>query len=316
MVFIGAGSFGLRCFQHILQKSCIRVVGVVTSPPRFCASSKNHELKNPSHDQFFASAQGHGVPVSILSQDMGDPHLLASVLEWKPDAFLVAGWYHIIPKTWLSLAPFFGLHASLLPDYCGWAPLVWAMINRETKTGITLFQMDAGVDSGPIAAQAEEKIRPDDTIETLYQRIEDLGLKLLDEALPKLSSHSLKLTPQPKQGRRVMPRRFPEDGLIDWQWESLYIDNWIRAQTRPYPGAFTCLDKARLTIWKARVAESNATHNEWGKVQRNRDGGYEVLCGLGAIELLEISLAGRRFDKGTFSSLFGQGGQKLGPPNR
>jgi len=295
--------------------SCIQVVGIVTTPPRFCASSKNHELKNPCHDQFFATAQRHGVQVSVLSRDMGDPHLLASVLEWKPDAFFVAGWYHMIPQTWLSRAPVFGLHASLLPDYCGWAPLVWAMINREAKTGITLFKMDGGVDSGPIVAQAEEKIRPDDTIETLYQRIEELGLKLLDEALPKISSGNLKLTPQPKQGRRVMPRRFPEDGLIDWQWESPYIDNWIRAQTRPYPGAFSDFQGSRLTIWRATpFTRERGFRGEPGTVLRVPGGGYEVICGNGTLQLIEVNWAGTVYFSEDLFHLFHDGGQRLGFP--
>jgi methionyl-tRNA formyltransferase len=83
---------------------------------------------------------------------MNEPGLFQTVTSWNPDAFLVAGWYHMIPKIWRNLAPAYGLHASLLPDYSGGAPLVWAMINGETKTGVTLFQMDDGVDSGPIVA--------------------------------------------------------------------------------------------------------------------------------------------------------------------
>ena len=90
---------------------------------------------------------------------MRDPALLEKVACWKPEAFLVSGWYHMVPRKWRALAPAYGLHASLLPDYSGGAPLVWAMIKGEEKTGITLFQLGDGVDDGPILGQAETPIR-------------------------------------------------------------------------------------------------------------------------------------------------------------
>ena len=122
----------------------------------------------------------------------------------------------MIPKRWRELAPANGLHASLPPDYSGGAPLVWAMINGESRTGITLFQMDAGVDFGPIVGQKEEQILPSDTIATLYSRIEERGLELLQEVLPQLVHGTLKLKQQDENKRRIMPQRSPEDGLIDW----------------------------------------------------------------------------------------------------
>lgn len=147
---------------------------------------------------------------------MKDPELFSKVSSWQPDAFLVAGWYHMIPLEWRELASAYGLHASMLPDYSGGAPLVWAIINGEKQTGITLFKMDGGVDSGPIAAQISEPIFHDDTIATLYARIEECGLKLIRNALPALAKGDLLLQEQDERHRRIFPQRSPEDGLISW----------------------------------------------------------------------------------------------------
>lgn len=221
---------------------------------------------------------------------MSEPSLLSQIEALKPDVFLVVGWYHMIPRRWRELAPAFGLHASLLPDYCGGAPLVWAMINGETKTGITLFQMDSGVDSGPIALQSEEEIRPDDTIATLYARIEERGLELIDQALPLLAVGGMSLKPQSKSGRRVMPQRSPEDAKIDWTRDVAFIERWIRAHTRPYPGAFTDTAVGRLTIWVSQPLLERPVNAKPGLAFETSRGGFGVVCGSGSLQVIEWSL--------------------------
>ena len=138
----------------------------------------------------------HEINCCELSSGMNDSALLEKVKKWKPDAFVVVGWYHMIPKIWRDLAPAFGMHASLLPDYSGGAPLVWAMMNGESTTGITLFKMDEGVDSGPIVGQFPEPIYSHDTIATLYGRIEERGLQLLSRFLPDLAEDNISFTVQ------------------------------------------------------------------------------------------------------------------------
>jgi methionyl-tRNA formyltransferase len=148
------------------------------------------------------------------------------------------------------------MHTSLLPDYSGGAPLVWAMINGEPKTGITLFQLSDGVDNGPIVGQAETKIRDDDNIATLYDRIEGLGLNMLAKYLPKFIYGTVKHHAQDEEFRLVSPQRSPEDGLIDWKCYAKAIWNFTRAQTNPYPEAFSLLTGNALRIWSSRVHES------------------------------------------------------------
>lgn len=312
LVFIGCSIFGLRCLETCIKLPVVQVVGVVTAPRTFAISYRPTGVTNVLHADVEGLAASHGIPVRTMHRSMKEPGLLKTVETWKPDMFLVAGWYHMIPRRWREMAPAYGLHASLLPDYSGGAPLVWAMINGEPKTGITLFQMDDGVDSGPIAGQREEPIDPTDTIATLYARIEERGQELLSEALPLLARGTQQVHPQEESKRRIVPQRSPEDGLIDWSQDAATLDRFIRAQTRPYPGAFSTLEAKPLHIWRAQVASTANSEAETGLVRRTEVGTYTVACGAGAITLNEITYERRTYTQAKLSELFGGGGQRLG----
>lgn len=253
IVFIGASGFGLRCLQHIVELDCCHVSGVVTANKKFSISYRPEGVTNVLHADVPSFCSSIDLPYSVIDNGMRSSELLERIEAWRPDAFLVVGWYHMIPRSWLSTAPAYGMHASLLPDYSGGAPLVWAMINGERETGITLFQMDDGVDSGPIVGQIAEPIHADDTIATLYQRIENRGIELLDRFLPSLADGSAELKPQDGSNRLVMPQRSPEDGRIDWSQTAGTIDRFIRAQTKPYPGAFFEIEDEKITVWEGKV---------------------------------------------------------------
>lgn len=307
LVFIGSSAFGLKCLKACFETPEVKVVGIVTAPKTFSISYRPQGVTNVLHADVFEIAQARSVPIKTLERSMSEFGLFEAVEAWSPDVFLVAGWYHMVPKRWRQLAPAYGLHASLLPDYSGGAPLVWAMINGETRTGITLFQMDNGVDSGPVAGQKEEPILPDDTIATLYARIEERGLELLRETLSLIAARTLVLHPQDETKRRIVPQRAPEDGLIDWAKAAPAVDRFIRAQTRPYPGAFSTLDGKLLHIWFATVADSKKD-GDHGQVQRVSGDTYIVYCGMGSIQLEEISYGSETYTRHELVRLFGGGG--------
>ncbi len=311
IVFIGASIFGLRCLDACLEVAGVSIVGIVTAPQTFAISYRPTGVTNVLHADFVAAAEARHIPVEVLQGSMNDGALFDVVAAWKPDAFVVAGWYHIIPKRWRALAPAFGLHASLLPDYSGGAPLVWAIINGEARTGITLFQMDDGVDSGPIAAQTEEAIRADDTIASLYARIEERGLELLRQTMPALVKGTLTLRAQDETRRRIFAQRGPEDGRIDWTADANSIDRFIRAQTRPYPGAFTTLNDKPFTIWAAQPL-TRECRVEIGCVERSGADHYIVACRGGAIRLREVAYEAKTWFEPDLALLLGEGGQQLG----
>ena len=197
---------------------------------------------------------------------------------------IVVGWYHLLPKSILDIAPVYGLHASLLPDYSGGAPLVWAIINGETNTGITLFQMKPGVDNGPVLGSRATRIDRTDTIRTLYERVEDLGIELVLEHLGSMADGTAVATPQIESDRRVFPQRTPADGEINWHCSSEEIYDFVRAQTRPYPGAFSMCRGEKVTIWESTTCteeKSRISPAPPGTVVRESSDSIMVFCGDG-----------------------------------
>ena len=288
LVFVGASHFGLRCLDAARNIKGCNIAGVITAEQTFKISYSPSGVRNVLYADIASFASDHNMPFHTITNGMNDDSLIQKVKSWQPDAFLVAGWYHMIPKLFREIAPAYGLHASLLPDYSGGAPLVWAIINGEKNTGITLFQMDDGVDSGPILAQTETIISDEDTIATLYARIEELGIKLIKENIPKLVSGNITLSIQDNTKRRMVPQRKPEDGKIDWNKDNDSIDRFIRAQTKPYPGAFTYLNGQLIHIWKAKKVFNCNSNARPGTIFYLNDLCH-VACGQDSIILLEIS---------------------------
>lgn len=266
IVFIGSSKFGLRCLERITAIPDCEIVGVVTAPAKFTISYRPQGVENVLHADVSNLCAVFEIPVIAVADGLKRSELLEQVRVWQPQAFVVAGWYHMIPKAWRELAPAYGLHASLLPDYSGGAPLTWAMINGEKRTGITLFRMDEGVDSGPVIGQASTEITDGDTIATLYSRVEELGLKLLSEYLPKIARGTAKPIVQDNKLRRVCPQRGPENGLIDWNRAAGQVHDFVRAQTRPYPGAFAMVSGKRLNVWATRQAEIKPENKQSGEL--------------------------------------------------
>ena len=286
IVFIGASAFGLKCLRAASIIAGCEVVGALTAPRKFSISYRPEGVENVLHADISSFCRSLNTPCLLMENGMNVPSLLDKICRLNPDIFLVAGWYHMLPRTWRDMAPAYGLHASLLPDYSGGAPLVWAIINGEKKTGITLFQFADGVDNGPVVGQSESPIFDDDTIATLYKRIEHLGVQLITEHLPRLAAGSSELTVQDERLRRIFPQRSPEDGLIDWTKSSQEIYNFIRAQTKPYPGAFTFWKGQKLTIWESRIINDHAkSASAPGEVLDDRKG-LLVRTGTGVLEIL------------------------------
>ena len=301
VVFIGATKFGLRCLEKVFDTAECEVVGIVTAPARFSISHSPEGVTNVLHADFRPVAEARGVPLWVMKGRMTDEALVAKIKEWAPDFILVVGWYHMVPRVIRELALTGGLHASLLPDYSGGAPLVWAIINGEKKTGITFFVLEKGVDAGPIIGWAEETIRSDDTIASLYARIEEAGLRLLESHLPRIASGQVTFSPQDESRRRVMPQRSPADGEIDWDWPARKIYDFVRAQTKPYPGAFTFHKGRKVTVWTAKLCQATLGRDTGrqgpGTVVTSLGGaqGKGVVCGDGNVLLLaEVEVGGRR----------------------
>ena len=290
VVFIGSSQWGLRALETLCALPALTVVGAITNPPVFKVSYRPEGVRNVNYADVAGFCELNGLPVYTMDADepMKNPRLLDQIKAWRPDAFFALGWYHIIPGVIRRIAPVLGIHYSLLPDYAGGAPLVWALINGETEVGATLFQLDGGVDTGPVLGQTRVSVEPRETIATLYPKVGEASLTMMRTALTAWVEGEAAFVPQPEEGRRRVPQRAPEDGVIDWQMTSTAVDRWVRAQTRPYPGAFSALDGVPIYIWVAEPA--GPTPGTPGSLAT--DG--VVACGDGdGLRLLEVEIEGR-----------------------
>ena len=192
----------------------------------------------------------------------------------KADAVVVAGWYWLIGSEQLRARPHIGIHHSLLPRYRGGSPLVWSLIRGDRVVGTSLFTLTDEIDAGEIWAQGEIDVGDAPYIDHVLERCDALAVDLLSQALDPTTRPS----PQDQSVATWCAPRRPEDGQIDWTSPAEEIVRSVRAQSRPYPGAFTDHETGRITIWRAR-SDARQYFGRPGEVVRLDGGRFGVLCG-------------------------------------
>lgn len=180
----------------------------------------------------------------------------------KIDILISVNYLFIIEKDLIELPKSFAfnIHGSLLPKYRGRTPHVWAIINNETKTGITAHLIDEGCDTGDIIDQIEIEIGCEDTGADILNKFNNIYIELLNTVLTKASLGNLTFSKQQNNLATFFGKRTPSDGKIDWNWQKERINNWIRAQSNPYPGAFTYYNGVKLIIDKIKYSELGFTN--------------------------------------------------------
>lgn len=254
---MGASELGFDCCNAIINKGH-NVVGIFTIPQKFNIKYKEQagriQVNNCLYKDFRSFASDN-LPVVLVEEKM--TAYQESLAAMKPDLILAVGWYYMIPPSMIAMAPkgAIGIHGSLLPKYRGNAPFVWAIINGEKETGISLFYFEKGVDEGDIIAQEKFPIEESDTIREVLEKARLSSIKVLEEYLPQLANGTAPRMVQDHSKATIFPKRTPEDGKIDWAWDAIRIKNFIRAQTKPYPGAFTIINNKKVVIWDADLYE-------------------------------------------------------------
>ncbi len=258
IVFFGSTEFGYECCEALML-SGNKIVGIFTIDEIFnISNSPNKPVKNYLFKDFRELGDRYKIPVISINGNLRSYKTQLEALQ--PDFLLAVGWYYLIPDELLGIAKFggAGIHASLLPKYRGNAPLVWAMINGENKTGVSFFYFSKGVDEGDIIAQKSFTIEETDSIKEVLSKAKGASIDILLEFVPLIASSTAPRIPQNHQEATYYPSRTPEDGLINWEWDSNRIQNFIRAQTRPYPGAFFCTNNKKITIWEATIEKEDS----------------------------------------------------------
>ena len=247
IVYMGTPPFAVPPL-HSLIAAGHKVVGVVTRIDK--PAGRGKVLTPPAVK---VAAGQSGIPV-FQPRRVREQESVAAIRAMEPDVIVVAAYGQILPKDILALPKYgcINIHASLLPAYRGAAPINWAIINGETRTGITIMQMDEGMDTGGVLAQESVPIDSRDTTGTLTEKLSQIGSRLVVDSLSRIEAGAISPVPQDPGKATTAPLLKKEDGLINWELTAVVIHNRVRGLS-PWPGAFTFLDGAMVKVLETEV---------------------------------------------------------------
>lgn len=245
----GFQTWGCKTLQALIDLDH-EVVLAVTHP----ASAQSYKaIWSESVEEL---ARKHGIPVHLTERV--DAETVDLVKRTEPDVIVVNSWYTWMPAELYTIPPHgtLNLHDSLLPEFTGFSPPLWALISGASEFGLTVHRMDDGLDTGDILVQHSLPIGPTDTGTDLVLRGMELIPGALAEALSALESGTAVWRPQNKAERTYFHKRSERDSLIDWSWPAEDLERFVRALSAPYPRAFSFYRGARIDVLAARVSEA------------------------------------------------------------
>ncbi len=287
VVFFGSADFGIETLRTIIGAGH-DVVGVVSTPDR----PMGRGLKmQPSPIVRFARSKGLR---PILTPEILDADDFVTALRnLHADVFVVVA-YRILPEVIFAMPPFgtINVHASLLPRYRGPAPIQRAIESGDTETGVTIFRIDKGIDTGVVLLQRAVRIGTDETTPRLYERLSALGAQAMVEVLGKLAQGTTEERFQDSSAATRAPKLKKEEARIDWRLPNTAIYNRIRA-FKPFPGTWTLIGGKRVGIEWAEPLDC-ASDAAAGTVMSTGDDGMVVRCGRGCLRVTDIRPEGRK----------------------
>lgn len=251
VVMFGYQTWGHRTLQALLESEH-EVVLVVTHP------RSDHAYERIWSDSVADLAAEHDVEV-LIRERLDDEDLMTRLKAVRPDIIVANNWRTWIPPEIFTL-PTHGtlnVHDSLLPAYAGFSPLIWALINGESEVGVTAHMMDAELDAGDIVLQRSVPVGPADTTTDLFHATVNLIGPITVDALALIDSGRTDWTKQDRAKASFFHKRSIEDSRIDWTWPAEDIERLVRAQSDPYPSAFTFHRGKQLRIVRASVSKAN-----------------------------------------------------------
>ncbi|WP_406462192.1 methionyl-tRNA formyltransferase [Streptomyces sp. NBC_01622] len=251
VVMLGYQTWGHRTLQALLD-SDHEVVSVVTHP------KSEHAYEKIWDDSVAELAEKNDVPV-LLRNRPDDAELLDAVREARPDIIVANNWRTWLPPELFDLPPHgtLNIHDSLLPSYAGFSPIIWALLNDEPRVGVTAHRMNGELDAGDVLIQRSVPVGPTDTATDLFHRTVDLIAPIVRESLDLIASgrDAGQWVPQDRSRASFFHKRSEEDSRIDWSWPAERLERLVRAQSDPYPNAYTFHRGQRLRIVSAAVSE-------------------------------------------------------------
>lgn len=286
VLLIGAVHEAMDGLRAIAEHPDAELVAVVTLTPEAAADVSGAV-------NLAAAATERGVPVLRVG-DVNSAESAAAIRDLDPALIAVIGWTRLIGRELLAVPTrgCIGFHASLLPHNRGRAPVNWAILRGETSTGNTMMLLDPGVDTGRIVDQRRTPIYLDDTCATVYERVAALGAAMLEDNLAALLEGRAAPRVQDEHGASQLSKRTPEMGVTDWRRTPTEVHDWIRAQTTPYPGAFTHRDGEQVMLWGSAPPLRHDGRGTPGTVLAIDAGGVRVAAGPGSLLLTSLGHPG------------------------
>lgn len=294
IVFMGTPEFAVPSLKALVEGG-YNVVGVVTTPDRQAGRGlKVHEC------DVKVAARELGIQTILQPEKLRDEEFLAALRELKPDLGIVIA-FRMLPEVVWAMPRFgtFNLHASLLPQYRGAAPINWAIINGDTETGVTTFLLNHEIDKGAIIGQVREQIADNDTVGSLYDRLMTVGADLVLDSVNRIAEGNITPIEQPQsdENLRPAPKIFKDDCLIDWSKSGVDIVNFVRGLS-PYPAAWSRLTKDGAEAGSAKIFEVHFEPkngiSEVGRVVADGKKYMGVTCTDGIVYIDDIQIAGKK----------------------
>ncbi|MGM0443475.1 MAG: methionyl-tRNA formyltransferase [Fibrobacterota bacterium] len=287
-VFFGTADFGCPALRGVIEAGH-ELKAVVTKPPRRRGRGRK-EVPTPL-DRF---VQDYAPQVPVFRPDsLQDPSFIATLEKIEADVFVVVA-FTILPEAVFSIPPrgTFNIHAALLPQFRGPAPIHRAVEEGAEKTGITVFRIDRGIDTGSILLQKETALEPSDTTPRLYDRLSRLGAEALVEAFALIDAGRDEYRRQDHRMATKAPLLKKSEGRISWNESAQAIERKIRA-FRPFPGTFTEINDTTVVI-TAASAEKTSAHAAPGTILRAHKKDLHIACGEGVLKVERLKPAGKR----------------------
>ena len=294
IVFMGTPEFAVASLKRLVEEG-YNIVAVVTTPDKPAGrGQKLHE------SDVKVAARELGLPI-LQPEKLRDPEFVEAMQELKPDLGIVIA-FRMLPEVIWAMPRLgtFNLHASLLPQYRGAAPINWAIINGEKETGITTFLLNHEIDKGAIIAQHTEPILAEDNIGTMYDKLMTKGCDLVVDTVEKIASGDFTAIEQMHIDEATLkpaPKIFKDDCRIDWSWEGKRIVNFVRGLS-PYPAAWSPMfmngeEQGSAKIFEVKF-EPKQHSFEAGKIFSDGKESISVSCADGIIHIRSMQMAGKK----------------------
>lgn len=284
IVFFGTPDFAIPVLHELAEGFLVE--SVITQPDK--PKGRKKVLTSPPIKEYAATRD-----FLILQPEKLDKNFIDKLKEIKPDLGVVVAYGKILPKEIINIPKygFLNIHASLLPKYRGAAPIQAALLNGDKETGITIMEVDTGLDTGDIISQVKIEIKKEDNLETLHDKLSEFGAKLLVKTIPGYISGEIKPEEQDDSKASVFPTISKGQGRIVWNNSAEHISNQIRAFT-PWPGAFTFFNDKKLDIIEAKPIECDENR----LIGQVFEQGKKILvqCKDNCLEIKKVKLEGKK----------------------